>query len=197
MLFDALLLIGLFWLVYMAAVVSHEACHAIAGRLVGGRVHTFVVGGTPPLVAFLVGRVHVALGWRFWEGGHTLVTLSSPAHYRRRMWLVTASAPAFNVAVCAIAWWCAAPIGLEDFTLVDGTPWFGWLLLTHGVTAVTSLWPRRSIRADLDWPSDGAELLTLPRLDDDEVAERIAEDAEHAAWYDEAAARGEVADFDA
>lgn len=148
-------------------IVAHELGHALAGAVVGFRIHRIQVGSGPPVLRFGLGQVrvsvHAGLG-----GGSTLCTTDRPGHYRLRHSIVLIGGPAASLALAVTAWSLLPGQGRTAGAFL------GVAAVINLGLAVTNLWPQTVTGAGgAVLRSDGGQLVDTWTASDAEIDERV------------------------
>ena len=164
--------VSTFYLVLVVQTVVHEAGHALTGRLLGFWVHRVVIGEGRPLLERRWGDTVVEVR-EIPLGGATWALPRSARRYRLRQWVVVAAGLGATAAVglTALRWQAHAQPGTRTVAGLLSAE----LVLTSFVLVVINLVPRRTRSVDGEVVSDGWQLVTLPFLGRDQVAEAVAD----------------------
>lgn len=162
--------VGIYAAAYLS-IVLHELGHWIAAAALGVHVAAMSFGGGLRTKAFKIRDTFVLFGPAPSEG-LVLPLHRTARHFRWKQMLIVAAGPAVNAA--------AALPGLfllvnSDYYAQGPAAWslLFWTII-NAVLAIGNLVPFKIKTAFTEQPSDGAQLLSLPKMSDDSVDELIA-----------------------
>lgn len=177
------LLIG-FPLAYFVSLTLHEVGHAVAGLLAGFTIQKLAIGTGRPLWSKQIKGVWVEIG-QCPLGGNTTGFATSPTAYRLRKWLFVSGGAAGDLTMLALL------VGaLYGGTLDPGG--FGDRLLQVALAGpianlTRSLWPRKNHGEEkCVFLSDGWQLIHIPRMSREAIAEELSTVVQHPVHYSKA-----------
>jgi tetratricopeptide (TPR) repeat protein len=171
-----LIMVVAFFLNILIVTPLHELAHALVARMLGLPVYGIVLGWFgKPIWTFQLGRCALVIR-RVPLGGMTFAAHRNTRCLRLKEFLVVSAGPALHVVLIHQGWI------LFDYARDSYWPeWTEYLLagflLANAVSLVVTLWPTRYQSPLGSIESDGALLLKLPYLSQDEIA------AFHIAYY--------------
>lgn len=134
-------------IVFLVAIVIHEAGHAVGASLVRFRVYQIALGQLPLRRTIRIGRLWVGIGG--WGPALAMVRYAPTGRraVRLRMAVTTAAGPAANLLAAAALW-----------PFVHGSPMITMICYGNLATGLVNLLP---VKAPTVW--DGTKLLRLAR----------------------------------
>jgi hypothetical protein len=110
-----------------------------------------------------------------WIGGLSISddVLVGRERYRTRSWLVTAAGPAANLLLAGSGAWLGGFAGVADLLPREGYGVLPTFVVANLAGAAIALWPWTMIEGDEEFPTDGLQLLRIPRMTDEEAEEEL------------------------
>ncbi|MEH1883875.1 tetratricopeptide repeat protein [Nostoc sp.] len=162
----------LYQLIAILIIIPHELGHAIATRFVGMKVIKIIIGSGRTLFTLQL----LGILWeikRFPTGGMTLISVKSTHFYRLKIFLITLCGPLSNFLLIFIALQLPQKVILNNplgIYLYPGIIFY----MVNTTMIVINLFPDYKYVDNIKIPSDGLQLLTLPFLSKEEIAQRVA-----------------------
>ncbi len=164
-------------LVLLSTVAVHELAHATVGLLVGLKPRGIALGIGRELARFRVGALEVRVN-TFPLLGLTFLLPLSTRWVRLRLWLAIAAGPAVTLGLVQLllAFAPTQPISEMAFSLWNISSMFMVRELAILVNCMALFFNLMPVRLSNGRQTDGAALLTLPRMPQDRVEEWLAAD---------------------
>jgi tetratricopeptide (TPR) repeat protein len=162
--------VGIYAAAYLS-IVLHELGHWLAATALGVHVAAMSFGGGLRTKTFKVRNTFVLFGPAPSEG-LVLPLHRTARHYRWKQMLIVVAGPAVNAAAAIPGLILLVNTDYYDQGLAARSLLF-WTIINAGL-AICNLLPFRIKTAFTEQPSDGAQLLSLPKMSDERIDELIA-----------------------
>ena len=167
-----LLNIVLFQIITVLIIIPHELGHALAAHVLGVRAIQIIIGSGHTLFTFQ----WMGMTWevkQFPLGGITSISIESTHLYRLRMFFIVLFGPLTNILLFLFALQLPQEIFLRN---PPGTYLFPGLIFyfSNAVTIVANLFPHYNNVGEIRFPSDGLQMITIPFLSKQAIAQRVA-----------------------